>query len=288
MLRVLLAIITVLVIGSGKARSLDMNSALDEKEKLAYLNLWGTIQQGDDQKFRGLVRPLVQRGYLIFAVNIFSGGGNVAAAIGIGEQIRALQTRTVSPYKKAYVHNNQKVFTNTPSCSFTEGGAYGVSHKEVMGHSWCTCTSACFLVWASGLIREGGVMGVHRISYTENVGREFGQLSAPQAREMYQQGQRMYQAYLEKLEIPKTISDRLWATASQSMYFLTWPEMELMQSTPFIEEQTRARCGPDKSTHSSAANNWTSTQDVQHVFCYRGLLKELMREGAQKYLASYP
>jgi hypothetical protein len=288
MLRVFAALIFG-VITAGRCFALDINSATDEHEKLVYLNLWGKIEQGDDQKFRSLVIPLLKRGYLVFKINVFSGGGNVAAAIGLGEQIRTLQTRTVSPYKHARIVNNQRVIDRTPTCTFSVQESYGVGDRRVQGHPWCTCASACFLVWASGLIREGGadVIGVHRITYTEAAGKAFGQMSAPQAREVYEQGQKMFQAYLDKLEVPKSIMDRLWATDSQSMHFLSWPEVQLMSSTPFVEEQTLARCGPDRSTHMSAANNWTATQDIEHVNCYRGLLKELMREGAQKYLATY-
>jgi hypothetical protein len=59
-----------------------------------------------------------------------------------------------------------------------------------------------------------------------------------------------------------------------------------MKSTPYLEVQTKARCGSDRTEHMSAANNWTARQDIQHVNCYRGLLKEFMKEGTRKYLAS--
>jgi hypothetical protein len=78
----------------------------------------------------------------------------------------------------------------------------------------------------------------------------------------------------------------MWATESENMYYLSKTESDLMKSTPYLEEQTRARCGPDRTEHMSAANNWTARYDLQHVNCYRGLLKEFMREGATKYLAN--
>lgn len=70
------------------------------------------------------------------------------------------------------------------------------------------------------------------------------------------------------------------------MYYLTWPEHELMQSTPRIEEMTYLRCGKSNTQHMSRENNWTMTQDINHVNCYRGILKEAMREGAAEYLAT--
>ena len=34
-----------------------------------------------------------------------------------------------------------------------------------MGNSWCTCVSACFHIWASGLARLGNYVGVHRFRF---------------------------------------------------------------------------------------------------------------------------
>jgi hypothetical protein len=50
MLRIIFAAILATIAGR-QCFALDMNWATDEHEKLAYLNLWGTIQEGDDQKF---------------------------------------------------------------------------------------------------------------------------------------------------------------------------------------------------------------------------------------------
>jgi hypothetical protein len=127
-------------------------------------------------------------------------------------------------------------------------------------------------------------VGVHRIYFTDEGGRQFGQLSGPEGRSKYLQAQARFQAYMQKLNVPNTISDRLWATDSQNIHFLTKEELELMESAPYLEEQTLARCGPDRTIHMSATNGWTETQDIQHVNFYRGILKEFMREGAENYL----
>jgi hypothetical protein len=119
MLRLLIAALIAVNAATG-ARALDMNVHTDEQEKLAYVNMWGPIEIGDDQKFRSLVLPYVKTGYLLFKVNIFSGGGSVDAAMGIGDQIRMLHARTVAPYKVATIINNKKVMTNIPTCSFDE------------------------------------------------------------------------------------------------------------------------------------------------------------------------
>jgi hypothetical protein len=284
-LRLLLAAVATLAAPSD-SRALDMNWALDKNEKLAYVNLWGKIEPGDDAKFRAVVTPLVKSGYLIFKINLFTGGGSVPAAKGIADQIKLLQARTVAPTRFSDIINNRRVERRYPSCWFDKQAGDGVVPNPIEGHSWCTCASACFFMWASGIVREGNHVGVHRIYYLDEAGRRFGRLSGPEAREQYLKDQRRVQGYLDTLDVPRTISDRMWATESENMHYLSKPELALMKSTPYLEEQTKARCGPDRTEHMSAANNWTATQDLQHVNCYRGLLKEFMREGARKYLAS--
>jgi len=267
-----------------QALALNMNIQTDEQEKLAYVNLWGDIQFGDGEKFRSIVLPYIKAGYLIFEVNIFSNGGNVAAAMGIGEQIKTLQTRTVTAYEEAIIVNNRKVATGRTSCTFKESKQGYIQINNIVGAPYCNCASACFLIWASGAVREGGHVGIHRFSWDA---REFSNLSVAEARARYQAAQAAYNEFLKKLDVPQTILDRLYATDSRSMYYLTWPEHQLMQSTPYVEELTLARCGPDRTEHMSARNKWTMTQDIEHVKCYRQILKELFREGARNYQAKY-
>lgn len=272
------------LIGVTASRALEMNVAVNKAEKLVYVNLIGGIKLGDEEKFRQLVLPYVRDGYLIWQVNVFSSGGNVAAAMRLGDQIRVLQTRTVTAYQEMKIINNKKVSTGRQSCVLHVQMNEMATIKIVDGQNWCTCASACFLVWASGLTREGGHVGIHRLSPAS---KEFGDLPVSEARARYEAAQAQFTAYLRKLDVPQTITDRLFATNSKSIYFLTWPEHQLMQSTPYLEEITHSRCGKSKSTHMDKSNNWTSTQDIQHINCYRGILKEVMAEGAKKYLAQF-
>jgi hypothetical protein len=268
----------------GRASALDMNVKTDDAEKLAYMNLWGEIVTGDEAKFRSLITPYIQRGYILFKVNIFTIGGDVGAAMSIGNQIRLLRSRTVAPSRFARIVDDQRVVNPYPSCWFDQKFGTSIGPQPVERAPWCDCASACFLIWASGIVREGNHVGVHRTYYLKEDGRKFGNMSGPEAQRMYQAQQQNFQQYVDALDVPRSISERLWATGSQSMHYLTQDELALMQSTPHLEEQTMARCGRDKTEHMSVANGWTSTQDVAHVNCYRGILKEFMKEGAEAYL----
>jgi len=204
--------------------------------------------------------------------------------MAIGDQIRTLQTRTTGPYMEAKIRKRRVVQTGETSCTFWEANDYGVGIKPFVGERWCECTSACFLIWASGVVREGGRMGIHRLFWE---GSEFGQLPPADARERYKMAQDHFTSYLKRLDVPQTIIDRLFATDSRSMYYLTWPEMELMQSTPYVEEMTYSRCGKSKKESMSAKNNWTMTEDTVHVECYRSILKQILADGAKDYLEKY-
>src|SRR5476649_695672 len=218
----------------ARSEALEMNMRTYDAEKKAFANLWGVIEYGDDQKFRQLVTPYLQKGYILYKVNIFSGGGNVHAAMAIGDQIRTLQTRTIAPTRFARIVNGQPVENSYPSCWFTEN--YDTP-RPVEGQPWCTCASACFLIWASGITREGNHVGIHRITFADEGASKFGQMSGPEARQMYLREHANFQAYMKKLDVPSAIAERLWATGSRSMHFLVRSELELMQSTPYLEEQ---------------------------------------------------
>jgi len=266
-----------------------MSVITNEEEKLVYLHMWGPIVPGDDEKFKSIILPYIRKGYVLFQVHIFSGGGNVLAAMRIGDQIRILQAMTHSPFQA----------TNEPGyaqCWFVASASHGgigyhpnSNHKRNLktnaGPAWCDCASACFLIWASGITREGNYVGIHRFRFDEMY---FGSLSPSQAREEYARFENVFRAYLTKLNVPVGIVDRLFATDSKHMYYLTKFDLDLIKSTPYLEQYTDAKCPPDKTKREYYPDGrWKSTRfDPVRIACYRKILKELMGEGVQAYLKS--
>jgi hypothetical protein len=86
MLRLIVAAL-VAVSAATSARALNISVTTNEEEKLAYVHLWGPIEIGGDGKFR---------------MNIFSRGGSVDAAMGIGDQIRILQALSPGRTERKY------------------------------------------------------------------------------------------------------------------------------------------------------------------------------------------
>jgi hypothetical protein len=294
MLRIVAVLISVLSF-SEKAVSLEMTTAVNTNEKLIYMNLWGQIVPGDDQKFRSTVLPLIQSGNVLFKVNLFTGGGNVQAAMGIGDQVRILKATTVAPMRMAIYANRQPVLTNSVQCWFwssisgfvTNNDPKNIVKRDIQtntGPSWCDCASACFLIWSNGLARTGNWVGVHRFKFDEVF---FGGLPAAQAQELYEKAESEFKTYLAKVDVPQSITERLFATPSTSMHYLTAEELQLAMSTPYLEELTQARCGSTKAKTTWQGNSWTYAEDPNHINCYRSTLKEIMVSGAHEYLTKY-
>jgi hypothetical protein len=245
MVRALCISLALLIGCHGEGQSLQINIKANDEEKLIYLHMWGPIVPGDDEMFKSTILPYLRNGYLLFQVMTFTSGGDVRAAMRIGDQIRTLQARTVAPTQ----------FVNEPGyaqCWFVASAANGgvgyspsTNYKRQLatgtGASWCNCASACFLIWASGATREGNYVGIHRFKFDELF---YGGLAAGQARELYTKAENDYRSYLTRLNISEAILDRLFATDSRSMYYLTHNELQMIQSTPYLEELTQAKCPP--------------------------------------------
>ena len=290
MRRIMLALAGTLCWTSHCA-ALDMTAALETADKLLYVNLSGPIVLGDDQKFRNLVLPYIKAGNVLFKVNIFSPGGSVDAAIGIGRQINVLKAITAAPILFNGLIDRGLVPGTTVQCwHWVQAGdavmnnAPGAIHiRDAYGHGdrSCDCESACFLIWISGLVREGNYVGIHRIRYNEIA---FAKLTAAEAEQAYAKSQDLTLGYLNNLKVPESISQLMFAVRSTSMHFLTSNELQLLKSTPYLEELTQARCGSSRERTYHQDNERITEYDNAHVTCYRSVLKEVMLAGAKQYL----
>jgi hypothetical protein len=67
------------------------------------------------------------------------------------------------------------------------------------------------------------------------------------------------------------------------------PNLELVKSTPDVEQYTDARCPPDRTERKYGPDGkWISTkEDPIRINCYRSILKQIMQDGVNKYLTDY-
>jgi hypothetical protein len=263
-----ISILIFALLSFSNAKALDMNVFENQLDKVVDVNMWGSIVQGDDQKFRSLILPYVRAGNIVQTVNIFTPGGSVQAAMGIGDQIRTLEAKTSTA---SLTRACLKVPCGAPGTYVERVDCWFAGNQgPVYGQSWCNCASACFLIWASGIRRIGNHIGVHRFRFDEVF---FGSLPPMEARALYTQEEAKYKAYLSKLEIPESIVNRMFATDSGSIYYLNEAELDVLQTTPYLEEYTSARC--------------RGLDNPSQPICWDQVMEDFMHEGAKTYLQKY-
>jgi hypothetical protein len=104
----------------------------------------------------------------------------------------------------------------------------------------CQCSSACFLIWAAGLRREGRILGLHR-PYVQK--EYYKKLDVTEASEIYGIITQDVREYLRKNGIPENIISKMFAHSSSDLYYLTTDEIHALSYQPFFEEYLIAGCG---------------------------------------------
>jgi hypothetical protein len=253
----------------------------EANEHLGYINIIGKIEPGDGAQFRNAARWLISKGDTIHQVTLCTGGGHVQAAMDIGNQIRTLGASTKGP---DWIANAQQ--GEVQCLPNSEYGAPVVLKKNTLtrqGDSNADCASACFLIWASGLTREGNYIGIHRFYFDRSM---YGNLAPAEAKKLYETYMAQYKQYLVGRNVPTSIIERAFATDSAEMHYLTPDELQLMQSVPYLEELNRARCGELHDVNEfDEYGNWAgTTYDNNWRICARRILKEIEVAGVEAYM----
>src|SRR5206468_167924 len=105
-------------------------------------------------------------------------------------------------------------FTSPGGVGYHPNSNYKRNLKTGAGTSWCDCASACFLIWSSGVTREGNFVGIHRLYFRKTY---FGSLSAAEAKKTYAAEEKRFRDYLAKLNVPAIIVD-LFAADSKYVF----------------------------------------------------------------------
>ena len=148
---------------------------------------------------------------------------------------------------------NRVLVLSTPGGDIEEAMKIGrlvkaVYGKVVVGPATGKCTSAGFLIFASGAIRDAlpGTVGIHR-PYVDP--RRLTSLSPSQAVALQNDVFRRARSYLQELQIPTNLVDTMFQRASSEVYWLSRAELEdqIGHLAPWYEEFLIARCGLDKA-----------------------------------------
>lgn len=122
------------------------------------------------------------------------------------------------------------------------------SHAATHVDAGARCYSACFILWMSGVSRnvsQGATLGVHRINVKVN-----GEVVDPGS-ERFASIARRVEYYMASLGTPRTILDKMNATASASMFVISprWlAEQRLLAAVSYrggFIDAAQTRCGPE-------------------------------------------
>jgi len=113
-----------------------------------------------------------------------------------------------------------------------------------------SCVSSCFFIYAAAARRVGGayrLLGVHR-PYISS--RSMKSLTPNQAETLQNSALRQARRYLENLQVPTSIIDKMFQNASTEIWWLTPSEIEdqVGMRPPWYEQFLISRCGSDKAT----------------------------------------
>lgn len=190
----------------------------------------GKIVPGDYDRF---VDILKRSSRPIYAVNIVSLGGITQEAIKIGRLIRSLSLATNAPNTADFAPQARQMM-----CS---------ESTRIDSSAPCTCASACFLIWAGGVVRSGNDIHLHRIAFDKSF---YGSLNPGDAHTKYQEGLNEVHKYLQEMEIPDNIYVKMVNMPSYDTVPLDDTANSLW-TTPSFGEWLTARCGPPQGRPDS-------------------------------------
>ena len=268
------AFLLAVVVRPTEAADFSVSYATEE----AHLRMVGTIGAGDAESLVALVLTLASKGGVEQVPRLLvvdSGGGSVLEAARIASVVELLRLST-------FVRGDE----------FVRGGSPGV------------CASACFLVWLAGNSRFAagnyastgdklleqihaiskrtvGMVGIHR-PYVDL--KESSSASMLESQREQRLAMANLQTYLQSKNVPSGLVDKMMASSSKNIHWLTPEEIDQLAMSPEYEELLAANCGFRNFRISAESTNdeirlyldaHTTVAEKQLRECSRALVSRL-------------
>lgn len=238
----------------------------------------GAIAPDDDRLFRTVILDGVKSDCLFLSLHINSPGGNLKAAVGIGEQVDILGLEVSAPLDIPASVKKQ------PASRGYAGGS---------------CTSACFFIWIAGKERKGNVVAVHRPYFDPDFYRT---ISLPEARRQFDLITENARQYLDSQGVPKELIVKIFSINSRDTVMLSPQEIAQVSLKPFYDELIIARCkesqkeaelraddegrkGARESIASALARSLRATKDFYD--CKYEVMVDIARQTTIEYVKRY-
>jgi hypothetical protein len=245
----------------------------------------GRIEAGDGEKFRRTVISEIRKrthDNPVRTLHIYSPGGDLSAALDIGEQVHRLQLKTRAPTvqkRNTYFPDKQRLETSPPHigprwCDLPgERERRRAVFEEHRRHVEAT-TKRWKQKDYSPLAFEGQLetfdsqtqrgdarcdcasacffiwaAGAERSGDVVGIHRpsfssaDFANLSASEARDKYRSLEEASKSYLANVGIPQELVQLVFATSSTKIAYLSQQDLKRLRLAPHLEELLIAKCG---------------------------------------------
>ena len=241
-------------------------------EAWVHIEIVGMIEKGDFNKFQaaliGALPTDNREEWPLVLVYLFSTGGDLVEATRIGALVRELYIPTRAP--------------GTVECHVIQSKndlqQYGWWPDSVNRKTACACYSACFVIWSAGMDRSGGdnwlrvengleivprtetFVGVHRPRFDSSY---FSELSANEAESVYDELSENLVEFLNRMDTPEPIIERMLITPSSEMHLLSRGELESMYGYPAgADEWLESKCIQLRLTNDEAVDLASLTSKI--------------------------
>jgi len=163
----------------------------------------------------------------------------------------------------------------------------GTYSRAFVGSATGNCVSACFFIYVSAVHRlaVSGSIGIHR-PYLHP--QKMVSLSAYEAEKFQNNVLRQARSYLENLDVPTGLVDKMFQRASTEVYWLSSDEIDeqLGIRPPWYEQFLIARCGLNKSIERKKLSNNTNETNFDDMAEVENCGSRLSMPEATAFLSS--
>ena len=252
-----MAVIVALFLNRTNSAEIVQKLGEFQGEKIGSIYLIGNIEVGDGAKFKQALEDFSVRGITTTHVSLASRGGSVTAAMEIGRIVQRYGLATSAPLRMDCCGDEFGLLVATIMCPFLPPSIGESSYDLLTGHGNpdCECTSACALIWAAGVKREGSRVGLHR-PYLEK--GQIKKLPFSETENAQNQLLKVVRTYLRDMNIPEMIISRMEGASSRDIYFLERDVLDRYEYDPALEEWLLAKCdgGTDAEHWKTCSFQW--------------------------------
>ena len=242
----------------------------------------GTIVEGDYDKIRKMAKEV---GPSIEKIFLASLGGNLNEAMRIGYLVRELRWETEA-LDFILIMVDSKYYSKYYK-------AYGLNPIENSDHEHA-CASSCFFIYAAGVIRSGGEIGIHRPFLNEE---SCSKISGNDAIDFSVSATQAIKIYLTEMGIPEHIYNTMLSISKNSIHWLTYEEKKEIEGyIPALKDWLDGKCGSNESINEILSemelemgkDNPVYEKSINlllenWVFCLKEAMKELRKEAWEKF-----